>query len=315
MFWAGVFSVGAIGALYLQYLGPLPPSPPPSPKPVQAALPKPAAISGVKPAVVLIKPVLPAAATAPAGAPPSAKPAATPAATPAAETTPAKLLVIPPPPPQIAIMLAGLGYNATEALQAATSLPGAISFAVSPFGDHLTETEAYARSNGHELILTLPMQALLARAPAGQNQALLDWSFKRLDHFSGVTDAIGPAMGGGFMQDLDAKNWLLGNISAHGLYYVEGDASATGLGMVSHHIADIVIDPSELTQNETTQLASLVSEARSGRPVLGVVLNPTPAELVTLANWADTLSGLGIELVPVSALMTPPADINTSSLQ
>lgn len=212
-------------------------------------------------------------------------------------------------------MLAGLGYNAAEALQAATSLPGAISFAVSPFGDHLTETEAYARSNGHDLILTLPMQALLARAPVEQNQALLDWSFQRLDHFSGVTDAIGPAMGGGFMQDLDAKNWLLGNIAAHGLYYVEGDMNATGLGMVSHHNADIVIDLSDQTQSETTQLATLVSEASTGRPVLGVMLNPNPAALVTLANWANSLSGLGIELVPVSELMTPPPDINTGRLQ
>lgn len=261
--------------------------------------------------MVAAKPVLPASPAAPAApAPAAAQPAA-----PATKATPAKLLVMPPPPPQIAIMLAGLGYNAAEALQAATSLPGAVSFAVSPFGDHLTETEAYARSNGHELILTLPMQALLARAPAGQNQALLNWSFKRLDHFSGVTDAIGPAMGGGFMQDVDAKDWLLGNIAAHGLYYVEGDANAAGLGMVSHHKADIVIAPSDQTQDETTQLASLVSEARAGRPVLGVVLNPTLAELTTLANWAGTLSALGVQLVPVSQLMTPPANMNTSSLQ
>lgn len=306
IFWAGFLATGVIGAGYLQYLGPVPP---PAAKPVLAALPKPVAKLAAKPVAMMVaaKPVLPAAPAAPASAAPPAAPATT--------ATPAKLLVMPPPAPQIAIMLAGLGYNAAAALQAATSLPGAISFAVSPFGDHLTETEAYARSNGHELILTLPMQALLARAPAGQNQALLNWSFKRLDHFSGVTDAIGPAMGGGFMQDVDAKDWLLGNIAAHGLYYVEGDVTAGGLGMVSHHVADVVIDPSDQTDNETGQLASLVSEARSGRPVLGVVLNPTPAELVSLANWAGTLSGLGIELVPVSALMTPPADINTSSLQ
>ncbi len=210
-------------------------------------------------------------------------------------------------------MLAGLGYDPAQSLQAATALPAPVSFAVSPFGGYIKETEAYARANDHELILMLPMQALLARAPAGQNQSLLDWSFGRLDHFTGVTDAIGPAMGGGFMQDADARNWLLGNILSHGFYYVEGDVNAAGFGNISHRVADVVIDPVNHPKDETAQLASLVADARSGHTALGVVLSPTPDALNLLAGWTQSLNAAGIQLVPVSALATPPLAITASS--
>ncbi len=211
-------------------------------------------------------------------------------------------------------MLAGLGYDPAQSLQAASLLPAAVSFAVSPFGGYLNETQSYAATNGHELILMLPMQALLARAPAGQNQSLLNWSFKRLQHFKGVTDAIGPAMGGGFMQDPDSRNWLLGNIAAQGFYYIEGDAQASGFGSISHRVADVVIDPVNRPQDETSALASLVADARGNHTALGVVLSPTPEALTKLADWTSSLAGLGIQLVPVSTLVNPPLPVSTSSL-
>jgi len=246
-----------------------------------------------------------------------------PASSPAAALAPAvatpapaqpKLPVLLPGAPQIAIMVAGLGYDPAQSLQAASILPAAVSFAVSPFAGYLQETQAYARSNGHELILMLPMQALLARAPAGQNQALLNWSFKRLQHFTGVTDAIGPAMGGGFMQDEDARNWLLGNIASQGFYYVEGDMSASGFGVISHRTADVVIDPVNHPADEAMALASLVTAARKTHSALGIILSPAPQALTELAAWTQTLGGLGIQLVPVSALVTPPLPMITSHL-
>ncbi len=252
--------------------------------------------------------------------PPPKLVAATPVVPVAIKPTPAlaaaqpRVPVLLPGAPEIAIMLAGLGYDPAQSLQAASALPAPVSFAVSPFGSYLNETEAYARANDHELILMLPMQALLARAPAGQNQALLDWSFKRLQHFTGVTDAIGPAMGGGFMQDEDARNWLLGNIVSHGLYYIEGDVTASGFGAVSHRVADVVIDPVNHPQDETAELATLVKDARSGHTALGVVLSPTPEAIAKLADWTQSLAGLGIQLVPVNTTPTPPLPSTVSSL-
>jgi polysaccharide deacetylase 2 family uncharacterized protein YibQ len=155
---------------------------------------------------------------------------------------------------------------------------------------------------------------LLARAPAGQNQALFNWSLNRVPHVTGVTDAIGPAMGGGFMQDADARNWLLGNIASHGLYYIEGDMSATGFGIISHRVADVVIDPMNDPKDEAGQLARLISIAKTNHSALGVVLSATPDSLTMLANWTATLGGTGIALVPASALVNPPLPMSTSSL-
>ncbi len=274
MFWALLLGAAGLGAAYLQYLGP----PAPVAGTVQAAVHAPESV-----------------AAAPAPAQP-------------------KLPVLPPGSPEIAVMLAGLGYDPAQSLQAATALPASVSFAVSPFGGYLNETEAYARANGHELILMLPMQALLARAPAGQNQALFNWSLGRLPHVTGVTDAIGPAMGGGFMQDADARNWLLGNIASHGLYYIEGDMNAAGFGIISHRVADAVIDPVNDSKDEAGQLARLIAIAKSKHSALAVILGAPPDSLTALANWTATLGGMGIALVPASALVNPPLPMSTSSL-
>ncbi len=276
LFWALLLTAAAIGVAYLQYLGP------PSGV-LQAAVQRPE----------------PAATAAPAADLPPMQP---------------KLAVLPPGGPEVAVMLAGLGYDPAQSLQAASQLPAAVSFAVSPFAGYLNETQAYARANGHEMILMLPMQALLARAPAGQNQALLNWSFGRLPHVSGVTDAIGPAMGGGFMQDADARNWLLGNIASHGLYYIEGDIAASGFGSISHRVADVVIDPVNHPKDETSELASLVTIARKNHSALAVILSPAPDSLSLLARWTATLGGMGIALVPASSLVNPPPPMSTSSL-
>jgi polysaccharide deacetylase 2 family uncharacterized protein YibQ len=213
--------------------------------------------------------------------------------------------VLPPDVPRVAMIIAGLGDD-PDLTEQATELPPEFSLALSPYGKNVTQAAAAARASGHETLLLLPMPGLLAAAPEAQNRATLDWSMAQFQGYAGVTDAFGPAMGGGFMATPQARDWLLTSIAQRGLFYIEGDPNAGTAPFAAGATADIVIDASDGQDDEIVKLAALVTDAESQHAALGIMLNPTPAALRDLAEWSETLVNEDILLVPVSALVQPP---------
>jgi polysaccharide deacetylase 2 family uncharacterized protein YibQ len=211
-----------------------------------------------------------------------------------------------PDTPEVAIMVAGLGDDISQSLTATTLLPAAVSLAISPYGHQLPATQVAARATGHEMILILPMPALLVSLPLSQNQGTLDWSMAQIQGYAGVTDAFGPDMSGGFMNDAFSKSWLLTNIATRGLFFVEGNTNSETNPLVWGRTADQVIDPANGAAEESADLAELAAAAQSQHSALGILLNPTPAAVKALADWCGTLAQQGIRLVPVSALIVPP---------
>jgi polysaccharide deacetylase 2 family uncharacterized protein YibQ len=211
-----------------------------------------------------------------------------------------------PDTPEVAIMVAGLGDDISQSLTATSILPAAVSLALTPYGAQLPATEAAARATGHEMILVLPMPALLASLPLTQNQGTLDWAMSQIQGYAGVTDAFGPDMSGGFMNDLFSKSWLLTNIATRGLFFIEGNTDAETNPLVWGRTADEVIDPANGMAEESAQLDALAAAAQSQHTALGILLNPTPEAVKALAAWCATLPPQGIRLVPVSALVVPP---------
>ena len=55
--------------------------------------------------------------------------------------------------PLIAVIVTGLGINATSSVEAANALPEAVTLAFAPYGKGLASTTAVARAAGHELFL------------------------------------------------------------------------------------------------------------------------------------------------------------------
>ncbi len=211
-----------------------------------------------------------------------------------------------PDTPEVAIMVAGLGDDISQSLTATSILPPAVSLALTPYGQQLPATEAAARSTGHEMILILPMPALLASLPLSENQGTLDWAMSQVQGYAGVTDAFGPDMSGGFMDDPFSKSWLLTNIATRGLFFIEGNTDAETNPLVWGRTADEVIDPANGLAEESAELDALAAVANSQHTALGIMLNPTPDAVKTLAAWCATLAPQGIRLVPVSALVVPP---------
>jgi polysaccharide deacetylase 2 family uncharacterized protein YibQ len=332
-FWVVVLAGAAAGAAYLQYLGPpdvVATSGPPaiSPAPVKKPAEKPA--PPVAPAIgeLTVKGQLGASSQLTVGSPipnPELKLLA------ASENNPKWLVpqiaadgstpmqayaasvklpagTLPPSPdvPEIAIMVAGLGDDISQSLTATSILPAAVSLAISPYGHQLQATEDAARATGHEMILILPMPALLVSLPLPDNQGTLDWSMAQIQGYAGVTDAFGPDMSGGFMNDAFSKSWLLTNIATRGLFFIEGNTDAATNPFVWGRTADEVINPANGPAEENAELTELASTAQAQHTALGIMLNPTADAVKTLAAWCQSLTQQGIRLVPVSALVVPP---------
>jgi uncharacterized protein len=340
-FWVGfaVIALGGIGVL--QYLGP-----PPAPL-LPAADIHHGGGAGIAPAALVVKtaaelpvagtpapPALPEIGTGSMLALGQAIPAPVPAMLAPSATNPNWLVphiapngmapmrayagaIVSGPGPHVAVLVAGIGDDDSQSQEAVTTLPAAVSLAITPYCQHIADIAALARASGHELLLAIPMQetdpatenagdeALVMAGPIMQNQPMLDWSLSQFQGYAGVTDAIGVTQGAGFMDNSVAKAWLLQEIADKGLFFI--DARQTGAAPYAwNRTADVVIDPIRAPDQESAQLAELAADARLQGDALGILLNPAPGALLTLANWTQTLAGQGITLVPVSALVLPP---------
>lgn len=219
--------------------------------------------------------------------------------------------------PRVAILVAGMGDDDAQSQEALTMLPTPISLGLTPYGAHIADIAALARASGHETILEIPMQArdpatenagneaLVMAGPITVDQPMLDWSLAKFQGYAGVTDAIGGSQGAGFMNNPNAKAWLLQELADKGLFFI--DARQTGATPYAwSRTADVVIDPVGAPQNEAAQLASLIALAKMQGSALGILMIPAPNSVQMLQSWAQTLSSQGVTLVPVSALVLPP---------
>lgn len=221
------------------------------------------------------------------------------------------------PGPQVAVLVSGIADDEAASQAAVTQLPASVSLALTPYGQHIADIAALARASGHEMLLAIPMQeadpvtqnagneALVMAGPITQDQPMLDWTLSRIAGYAGVTDAIGATQGAGFMDNPNAKAWLLQETADKGLFFI--DARQTGPAPYAwNRTADVVIDPVQAPEKEAAQLQALAADAKLQGSALGILLNPAPQALQSLASWLQTLPAQGITLVPVSALVLPP---------
>src|SRR5262249_23135912 len=102
--------------------------------------------------------------------------------------------------PRVALVVGGLGIGAAGTFQALAKLPGAVSFAFAPYGSDLTRWVARARSEGHEVLLQVPMepfdypdndpgpQTLLTTLSPAQNVDRLHWFMSRFQGYVGISN-------------------------------------------------------------------------------------------------------------------------------
>ncbi|MCU7967451.1 MAG: divergent polysaccharide deacetylase family protein, partial [gamma proteobacterium symbiont of Bathyaustriella thionipta] len=127
----------------------------------------------------------------------------------------------------IAIIIDDLGYKFKHD-QRAIGLPGQVTFAFLPHTPHLKALTEIANSRGNDIMLHLPMQALMETFYLGPGaltndmteqefkQSVLD-SIRSIPHVKGVNNHMGSLI----TSQNDAMQWLMDELVKTNLYFVD----------------------------------------------------------------------------------------------
>lgn len=323
-FWTALVILLVAGALVLQWLGPLPERPT-----VHLA----AAIAQA-----------PAASVAPQ---PSARPIPPQPSSPIAPPDPALLEASPENPkallpriatnglspmvayaasfdqsdprPRIGLVIAGIGLSTKESQAAIDHLPGAVTLAFSPYAPDPADLLQQARSKGHEVLISLPLEpsgyplndagneSLLIGAPPGQNLRHLDWVLSRIKGYVGATGAMDGLFGERFAAAPDLLDTLERRLAARGLIYIDPRPGKPDPALVAGRTVDIIVDQPPIEPVIKANLGKLEKLARAHGNALGLVGVPGPRTLSIVTAWVETLPLAGFVLAPATALLHHPA--------
>jgi polysaccharide deacetylase 2 family uncharacterized protein YibQ len=222
--------------------------------------------------------------------------------------------------PRVSILVTELGLSSAATEAAIQRLPGAVSLAFVPFAERLSSWIDQARSGGHEVLLTLPMepityprddpgpQTLLTSLSDRENLQRLEWVMSRVTGYVGMVSF----MGSRFTTNPVTLRPVLTALKSRGLLYVDNQPGtrsvapgvARDIGL-PHGTTDRFIDDVATRAAIDEQLAALEAIAREKGAALGVG-SPYPVTLDRIAQWAPTLASKGIALAPVSAVVRRP---------
>ena len=219
--------------------------------------------------------------------------------------------------PQVAIIVGDLGLSQTGTQQAIRTLPKQVTLAFAPYGGSLDRWMRRARSNGHEILLQVPLEpfdfpdndpgphTLLTTLSPERNVDRLHWVMSRLTNYVGVINY----MGARFTSTAKALAPFMEEIGRRGLMFVDDGSSPRSL---TESVADatrtpfakgqVIIDAAASAADIDTRLLELETIARTTGSSVGVA-SALPITVKRIAEWAKTLESRGVVLVPVTTVM------------
>jgi polysaccharide deacetylase 2 family uncharacterized protein YibQ len=219
--------------------------------------------------------------------------------------------------PAIAIVIHGLGVGAAKTNDAIMKLPGAVTLAFTPYGSDPAKLVERARTQGHEVLLQVPMepfdypdndpgpQTLLTNANAEQNIDRLHWHLSRFQGYAGLANF----MGSRFVATDAAMQPLIREAAKRGLaYFDDGTVPRSVAGQIAQGQAvpfakaDLTIDVVPTAVEIDRALAQLETVARQRGTAVGVA-SALPISIDRIASWTKVLEGRGILLVPLTTAM------------
>lgn len=217
--------------------------------------------------------------------------------------------------PKVAIVLGGMGLNAELTQKAIRTLPGEVTFAFAPYGDDLQAQVNRARSQGHEILLQLPLEpfgypaanpgpkTLMAQAKSEANLDALAWHMGRFAGYTGVTNY----MGARFLTEIQAMRPVFAEMKKRGLVFLDdGTANRSMAPQVGQIVGLPVRNGMKVIDQEPTDeaidqaLTALETEAREKGFAIGTGTG-LPVTIDAVDQWSRSLAEKGILLVPVSA--------------
>jgi len=220
-------------------------------------------------------------------------------------------------PPRVAVLVSGLGVPGAPDGDVIKGLPPPVSIAYGAYGRSLQEWVTKARAEGHEVLLAIPLEpnnyptedpgphTLLTTLPTDENIKRLHWLMSRYAGYVGVTNH----MGAKFEATQGSLQPVLEELKRRGLiYFDDGSVSgsmagtiANGLGL-TYSVAQVQLDNGTSAAELAKALAELEAAAKASGTAIGVA-KASPGTVKQIAEWAGSLEGKGLVLVPVSTAM------------
>ena len=217
---------------------------------------------------------------------------------------------------RIAIIIDDIGYHLGTGRRAA-AFPARLTLAVLPHSPNGATLARLGHSRGKEIMLHAPMSSIrdlpLDRGALTEHMdreafnATLAANLAAVPHISGVNNHMGSRL----TQQAEPMHWLMQTLKQHRLFFVDSRTSAASLAFETaraHQLPslrrDVFLDNQRDAGHISAQFDRLVSLARSNGSALGIG-HPYPETLDVLSRALADLDRLGVELVPVSALLPP----------
>lgn len=215
----------------------------------------------------------------------------------------------------IAIIIDDLGYKYKHD-QRAINLPGQVTFAFLPHTPYVKSLAETANSRGNDIMLHLPMQALMETFYLGPGaltsdmteqefkQSVLD-SIRSIPYLKGVNNHMGSLITG----QSDSMQWLMDELVKTDLYFVD---SRTTVKTVAQQTAsqyqikntrrNVFLDHELNRPAIEFQFKRLINLAKKNGSAVAIG-HPFPETLDVLEEYIPQLKAAGIQLLPVSQLI------------
>ncbi|TAL27232.1 MAG: divergent polysaccharide deacetylase family protein [Alphaproteobacteria bacterium] len=218
--------------------------------------------------------------------------------------------------PVIAIVIDDMGLDRKHSARA-VKLPPAVTLSYLPYSPQIKEQTDAAKTDGHELLVHMPMQPDRKTADPGENYLGTDMSplelheriARNLTAFTGYV-GVNNHMGSKFTRDRDGLNIVMAALKEKKLIFLDSRTSPKTVAediARAHHIEtshrDVFIDDDEKPEEVEKSLLRIESIARHAGAAIAIG-HPKEVTLSALEKWLPTLKEKGFDLVPVDMVIT-----------
>ncbi|PZP54043.1 MAG: hypothetical protein DI586_10370 [Micavibrio aeruginosavorus] len=217
----------------------------------------------------------------------------------------------------VSFVMTDFGLSEKTSESAIKNLPAGVTMVLDSYARGAQEWASKARTHGHEVWLSLPLQSIdypaVDTGPKTVHSSLSDneANIRMLQSLGIATGYSGVIVNNslGFSQSQPLLQKILADIAGRGLGIVQSDKTDNNLSKMAaqtkapYGVADVNID---LIDGEKSLSAKLIEiEAMAvDRKKLIVFFSPYPATVKALQDWSTKAAGRGIQFAPLSAIVS-----------
>ncbi len=218
---------------------------------------------------------------------------------------------------QVVIIIDDMGVSLRSKL--VEVMDGPLTLAYLPYAKDLPARTKRAKSNGHELMVHMPMEAMNRNLDGGPRvlrtdtskqefQETVEWGLSQFDGYVGVNNHMGSRL----TRDKESMHRLMSKLKGRGLYFIDSKTIGSSVAAktareygMSYAVRDVFLDHEinkEFVRNALKKLEAIAY--KKGHAI--AIGHPHKETIEVLKEWIPTLKDKGLTLVPASAVIKHP---------